>query len=278
MSTALLTRRSSQGRQGGVRQYISPSRLNCWISCPLKFKLRYVDGIRSPTTPSLFLGKCCHSGLEAFYRHRQLGVTLDAEDVAKRMIDGWDEAVAEEGMRFETEADEMKLKLQAVDLVVAYLAHVPEDEPRPLAVEATMETPLVDPLTGEDLGIALLGIVDLVLDGQDGPVIADFKTAARGGTPAEITHEMQLSSYAYLFRQLDGRKEAGLEIRSLIKTKTPKIEFHRYEARTDAHFGRLFALIREYLDALDSSRFNFRPGWGCSMCDFAKTHCRRWCG
>ena len=32
-----------------------------------------------------------------------------------------------------------------------------------------------------------------------------------------------------------------LEIRSLIKTKVPKIEFHRYPARTDAHFGRLFA-------------------------------------
>ncbi len=39
-------------------------------------------------------------------------------------------------------------------------------EPRPLAVEATMESPLVDPLTGEDFGIPLLRIVDLVLDGQ----------------------------------------------------------------------------------------------------------------
>ncbi|GAF68187.1 unnamed protein product, partial [marine sediment metagenome] len=210
--------------------------------------------------------------------HRQLGITLEAEDVAKRMVDGWDESVAAEGMRFETEADEMKLKLQAVDLVVAYLAHVPEDEPRPLAVEATMEAPLVDPLTDEDFGIPLLGIVDLVLDGQEGPVITDFKTAARGGTPAEITHEIQLSSYAYLFRQLDGRKEAGLEIRSLIKTKCPKIEFHRYKARSNNHFKRLFSVIREYLDALDSGRFNFRPGWGCLMCDFRETHCRRWCG
>ena len=149
----------------------------------------------------------------------------------------------------------------AVDLVAAYLAHVPEDEPRPLAVEVTMESLLVDPRTGEDFGIPLLGIVDLVLGGQDGPVIADFKTAARGGIPAEITHEIQLSSYAYLFRRLDGRKEAGLEIRSLIKTKVPQIEFHRYEARSDNHIKRLFAVIREYLNALDSGRFNFRPGW-----------------
>lgn len=278
MSTALMTDRPAHERQGSTWSYVSPSRLGSWLRCPLAFKFRYIDGIRSPTTPSLFVGKMCHSGLEAFYRHRQLGVALNAEDVAKRMIDGWDEAAAEEGMRFEIESDEMKAKLKTVDLVAAYLAYVPEDEPRPLAVEATMEAPLVDPLTGEDFGIPLLGIVDLVLDGQDGPVIADFKTAARGGRPAEITHEIQLSSYSFLFRQLDGRKEAGLEIRGLIKTKTPKIEFHRYDTRSDAHFRRLFAVIREYLDALESGRFNFRPGWGCSMCDHRDTHCRRWAG
>ena len=43
-----------------------------------------------------------------------------------------------------------------------------------MAVEASMESPLVDPLTGEDFGIPLLGIVDLVLDEPQGPVIADF--------------------------------------------------------------------------------------------------------
>ena len=109
-------------------------------------------------------------------------------------------------------------------------------------------------------------------------MIADFKTAARGGAPLEITHEIQLSSYAYLFRELEGRSEAALEIRSLIKTKCPKIEFHRYPAREEAHLRRLFAVIREYLDALDVGRFNFRPNWGCSMCDFCGSHCRQWSG
>ena len=71
--------------------------------------------------------------------------------------------------------------------------------------------------------------------------------------------------------------ESGLEIRSLIKTKVPKCEFHSYPARTDAHFRRLFAVVREYLDALDSGRFNYRPGFGCGMCDY-REHCRGWDG
>ena len=147
-----------------------------------------------------------------------------------------------------------------------------------MAVEAALEAPLVDPETGEDLGIPLVGIVDLILDGHEGPIVADFKTSARSAEPLEITHEIQLSSYAYLFRYVEQRQEGGLEIRSLIKTKVPKVEFHRYLARTDVHFRRLFSVIREYLDALDSGRFNYRPGWGCSMCDFCDGHCRAWQG
>ena len=62
--------------------------------------------------------------------------------------------------------------------------------------------------------------------------------------------------------------ERELQIRSLIKTKTPKIETRRYPARDDTHFRRLFAVIRAYLDDLRSKRFVYRPGWTCAMCDF----------
>ena len=117
-----------------------------------------------------------------------------------------------------------------------------------------MEWALVDPETGEDFGIPLLGIVDLVLEEHDGPVIADFKTAARGGAPSETTHEIQLSSYSYLFRCMTGRQEAGIEIRSLVKTKKPRVEFHEYGPRTEAHFRRLFAVVRVVLEKCRGGR------------------------
>ncbi len=277
MSTDLLTRDGLASRQGSVWSYVSASRLNSWMVCPLKFKLHYLDGIKTPTTPSLFLGKCCHSMLEAVYRHRQLGVTLDLTDISRRLLESWAEMIDQEGMKFGSVADEQAMQKQAVDLVGAYLKAVPANEPRPLAVEAALEAPLVDPFTGEDLGIALVGIVDLILDGHDGPTVIDFKTSSRSAEPLEITHEVQLSCYSYLLRHVEQRQEVGLEIRSLVKTKVPKIDFHAYPARTDAHFRRLFAVIREYLDALDSGRFNYRPGFGCGMCDF-QSHCSMWAG
>lgn len=278
MSTDLLTAEGLASRHGGVAEYVSSSRLNTWLSCPLKWKLVYLDGLRSPTTPSLFLGRCCHRALETFYRHKQLGITLDVPELSRRLLESWDALIDGEGMRFESIADEHAMQKQAVDLVGAYLKAVPADEPRPLAVEAGLEAPLVDPATGEDLGIPLVGIVDLILDTQEGPVIADFKTSARSAEPLEITHEIQLSCYSYLFRHVEQRQEGGLEIRALIKTKAPKVEIHRYPACTEAHLRRLFAVIRAYLDDLHAGRFIFRPGFGCGLCDFATTHCRSWVG
>jgi hypothetical protein len=74
MSTGLLGFTSIEERQASVDSYVSASRLNLWLRCPLAWRLRYKDGICTPTSPSLFLGKVVHFGLEAAYRHRQLGV------------------------------------------------------------------------------------------------------------------------------------------------------------------------------------------------------------
>jgi len=277
MSTGLLGFESVQERQSGVWDYISPSRLNCWIKCPLAFRLRYLDGIKTPPNANLFVGKVVHSSMELWYRHRQLGIAIEAADITRRLVESWGRAAEEEGMTFASAAEEKVLQEQALGLVAAYLNQVPVDEARPMAVETTLEMPLIDPSTGENLGIPLLGIVDLILDESEGPMVADFKTSSRSSESLEITHEIQLSSYAWLFRQVQGRSEAGLEIRSLIKTKLPKVEIHRYPARTDAHFRRLFSVICEYLDALDSGRFNYRPGFGCGMCDF-RSQCCSWAG
>jgi len=278
MSTDVLTRQSLRERDGGVWAYVSASRLALWLKCPLAFRLKYIDGVPTPTSPSLFLGKVVHSGLEHWYRHRQLGIALDTDEVTRRVAAEWDQSVAEANVPFGSTEEEQSLRRQAADLVSAYVRQVPPDEGHPLAVEAAMEWPLVDPRTRKDLGVPLVGIVDLIVDDKDGPVIADFKSSSRSSSPMEISHEIQLGAYSYLFRQTTGQEEAGLEIRSLVKTKTPKIEFHRFAARSEAHFGRLFAVVREYLDALDAGRFNYRPNWGCSMCDYCDSHCRQWSG
>lgn len=278
MSIGLFDQDAVEDHSADVWQYVSASRLNCWLRCPLAFKLRYIDGIRTPPTAALFVGKTVHAALACFYRHRQLGLTINADELQRRMVESWGEAVAAEEAAFSSVADEEACRRQASSLVDAYLAKVGDTEPKPLAVEASVEAPLVDPVLGEDFGIPLLGVMDLVLPTETGPVISDFKTAAKNSEPLEISHEIQLSCYAYLFRQATDGEEAGLEIRSLVKTKTPQVHFHRYQSRDEQYFRRLFALIRAYLDDLDSGRFVFRPSWGCASCEFRDGACSSWLG
>ena len=109
----------------------------------MAFKLKYIDGLTTPTSPALFLGGRVHAGLELWYRHRQLGITLDTADVTKSIEEGWGRAAEDDGMVFKDSDQEQTLRTQTGRLIEAYIAHVPADEPKPLAVEATMEAPLV---------------------------------------------------------------------------------------------------------------------------------------
>jgi CRISPR/Cas system-associated exonuclease Cas4 (RecB family) len=135
-----------------------------------------------------------------------------------------------------------------------------------------MQASLVDPRSGEDFGISLFGIADLVLEETDGPVVVDFKTAARASDGCPLAHELQLTAYAYLLRRATGRKESALEIRQLVKTKRPKVSVQRYAPRSEAHFERFFDLVREFRDGVLRGVFNLRPGWNCRLCGF-----RPWC-
>lgn len=250
-----------------VRGSISASKLNLWLRCPLAFRRRYIDGVLTKMTPSLFFGKVVHDVLDGIYRCAMLGAYATIDDIPGFVDDAWDRAMTSEPCDFESDEKETKSKNQAVDVVRMYLSEIDIAAEKPIAVERRYDIPLIDPLTGEDFGITLVGITDLILESETGPVIVDFKTAASASSNCELQHELQLTAYACLVRHIYGRKESSLEIRQLVKTKTPKIATHCYSPRSDEHFARFFGIVREYLDALDRGVFNYRPSWNCSMCE-----------
>ena len=89
MPNEILSRTALSKHRGGLTDYVSASRLSLWLRCPLAFKFRYVDGIRTPPSANLFLGKRVHDGLEYYYRHAQAGVRLSGPEVARHIARHW---------------------------------------------------------------------------------------------------------------------------------------------------------------------------------------------
>jgi len=130
--------------------------------------------------------------------------------------------------------------------------------------------------TGEVLSLPMVGVVDLLIETDDGAVLVDFKTAARGGEPIEQQYEIQLGCYAAMYRELFRLPEADLEIHTLVKTRQPRIEVDRFESRSAQHFARSFAVLHEYVAPLDHGQFNYRPRTGCMFCNMRHEHCKAW--
>ena len=53
-----------------LRQTVSASRLNTWLSCRLKFYFSYVLGLRKPKTAALYVGTSVHGILKLWNRAR----------------------------------------------------------------------------------------------------------------------------------------------------------------------------------------------------------------
>lgn len=263
-------------RVGGVWEYISVSRLNLWLKCPLAFKARYIDGAAEVPSASQFVGRRVHAGLEDWYRQWMSGRAAPASEVVDRLKDTWRERLDYEGNPFGNERESQAACLQTVQLVETYLRERPTDEGVPQAVECAWQAPLIDPIDGHDFGVPLAGIIDLLLESPDGSTIVDFKTAARGGRPLPFAHEIQLTGYGYLVRQITGRVEHSLEIRQLVKGKSPRLERYQYPPITEQQLRRFFAVVRAYLAALDRGEFVFRPHLLCGSCEFLETVCRAW--
>ena len=251
----------------GLQQTVSPSRLTLFLQCRLKFWFRYVARITKPKSAALHVGGSAHAVLKAWNksRWRNEPLTLKAlhDEYAKAWADQDDEPIEWEPGEEDAE------KKTGWRLVETYIreSKIPP-ELRPDAVEVPVEADL----RAHGLPI-LIGVLDLVQAG----VIVDYKTSGQTPNPerAVHTHEVQTSSYAVLYRESTGKREAGIEVHTLVKLKTPKLVVTATPPMSDPQQTRLFHLIEAYVRGLDRRDFVPSPGLQCASCEFFN-ECRAW--
>ena len=188
-----------------LRQTVSASRLNTWLSCRLKFYFRYVLGLKKPKTAALYVGHTVHGVLKLWNKARWRRQTLTIDELKTQFDTLWQADQTEEKIKWDDgeEADEKTTAWSLLDLYLKQ-SPVPPNE-LPEAVEVSLEADL----SAHGLP-RLIGIVDLV---RAGGRIVDYKTV--GQTPnaekAAHTNEVQLTSYSVLYREATGKTESGRE-------------------------------------------------------------------
>jgi PD-(D/E)XK nuclease superfamily len=251
-----------------LQQTVSASRLNCWQSCRLKFYFRYVVRIKHSKSPAMYVGSLVHLLLQQWNvaRWRKKPVL----DWKPQFDKDWVNEQDKEPVLWE-EGEEQASKTEAWSLLETYWRETPiKPDEMPEAVEVGVEADL------KHHGLPkLIGVLDLVRQGRR---IVDFKTTGQTPNTEKAGHlnETQLSCYSVLYRECTGTREAGVELHSLVKLKTPKLVVSEFPPMTDQQQAKLFRIIESYQEGVARLDWIPQPNpMSCSCCEYFN-ECRKW--
>jgi CRISPR/Cas system-associated exonuclease Cas4 (RecB family) len=238
---------------------LSASKLTSYLQCPRRFKFRYVTKVRSPWKASaLALGSAVHGALETFHEHRSLGESLTPDSVAALFRIDLAAELSEE-VHFKDDETPADLAETGARLVCAYAAA--NQNLAVTAAEVPFELEVVD-------GIGLRGVFDALLaNGR----VRELKTAARAYDEGTLSRMVQLSAYAWAYRQRFGR-DAVVEVVAMLKLKHVRVET-REVTRTATELEWFVGLVVEVARAIEAGAFPPNPTWACSDCEYGE-QCR----
>lgn len=156
-------------------------------------------------------------------------------------------------------------------MILKYIENLPEKKPKDVEVE--FRVPLVNPETGDVLNIDLKGVIDL-LESDD--TIVEHKTSARVMDESTVNASLQLTAYSYAFRHLFDRKESGIRLDNITKSKQTRIVSFKVQ-RTENDYVRLFNVANSVLQGICAGIFFPTPNWMCADCEYLQ-ECIDWKG
>lgn len=248
---------------------VSASRLSTFHQCRLKFYFRYVLALPKPKSAALHLGSAVHAVLKMWNMTRWRGQQLSLKDVHGIYSGLWQHEQENNPVNWEGEEEEQKMA--GFKLLETYIREgpIPPDE-KPEAVEVSVEADL------SHHGLpTLVGIIDLV---RPGGKIVDFKTSGKTPDLQQTAHlnDVQLSAYGVLYRHVTGKKESGVDLHHLVKTKNPKVVVLELPSISDVQEHRLYHVMESYVEGLQRKDWVPSPGLQCASCQFLN-ECKAWC-
>lgn len=251
---------------------LSVSQMNLYLTCSLKYRFEYVDRLpKLYRAAGMALGKAMHAALEWLHKERKAGRNPPLAGLLKLFEADWNAQSTGLEIRLDGDNPAEKLLLKAKELLSQYY-HLPQKPVK--EAELYFQVPLVNPETGEVLGVPLRGIIDLV-EGED--ELVEFKSPQKAPPLENLPDHLQLTAYSYAYEMLFGHPPKELRLVNLVRTKNPKIDT-QLTWRDQADYERLFNLGKEVLKGIRAGVFIPNRGcWLCKDCEYDQD-CREWAG
>lgn len=216
------------------KKNLSASQINTYLRCPMQYYFRYVRNLVKPPKSAQTLGSSVHAGIAHNYRQKkETRKDLKINEVLEAYSQSFE--MAKDETEWEKDEKPGEIKDQGAGLIKVYHQIVaPRIQPK--EVEQRFE------LNFENVDYGFLGYVDVI---DKKKKIIDHKTTAR--TPSEIPsdHQLQLTGYALAYRAGTGKREKGIRLDYLVKTRQPKIVTleRQFDDRDIQRFLKIMAYV-----------------------------------
>jgi putative RecB family exonuclease len=251
------------------RDHLSYSQINCYMTCPLKYRFHYIDKIEPPFVASaLTFGSCIHEAVGTFYQSCLEGDPLSTGQVHDVYRQSWETYTKEQKIRFFNGDTVETLEAKAKRMLDAF--HQSYDPSvQIIGIEEPFEV---------DLGKRippLVGYIDAVEQAQDGTVsIVDLKTASKKYSDNTVHSNVQLTCYSLGAKALGFNGNTRFRLDVILKTQNPEVI--RYETtRTDTDRERFLKLVKAIWQGIKKDVFFPKADWQCGQCPFLDS-CKTW--
>jgi putative RecB family exonuclease len=241
----------------------SHSRIACFEQCPLKFRLRYIDKVKTEREQTIeaFMGSLVHSALEKLYRDLRFRKLNSLDELLAWFRDEWKRSWNDNILIVRKDYTQENYRRMGEDYIRDYYRrYKPFDQARTIALEEKVSLSL-DP-GGR---YRLRGIIDRLACGGDGVYeVHDYKTRFNIPVKEYIEDDRQLALYALavLHNYHDARR-IRLVWHFLSVDKEVVLE------KSQEELENLKRDTIEQIDRIRSERdFPPSPGPLCSWCEF----------
>jgi putative RecB family exonuclease len=255
---------------GDIAVAYSHSQLETFENCPLKYKLQYLDRIKSGRRSiEAFMGTVVHATLEKLYRDLRMSRLPGPEEVSGYYLDQWEASFGEDIFIVRSEYRAEDYRETGLRCVQEYYArYYPFSGAVPIWLEKMVRIPLQD---ADGRQIDFTGVLDR-LDGlEEGRYeIHDYKTSQSLPDRESLEKDRQLSLYQLAVEKaFPDAREVELVWHYLVFGRELRLKRERHELEEVA------AAAVEVVRRIESSRdFPPRESELCEWCEMQE-HCPR---